>query len=91
MSGDGTQGSQNQHIPYAVVPLLAIIGAAAFVMLAYVFYRHMSAAADEPREMTNEQAIYMREVRHRNREDIEALTGHYKSHRQSRGWWSEKT
>lgn len=84
MSSAPTQGSQGRHIPYAVIPLLAIIGAAAFVMVCYVLYKHRHGPIDGDRGMTDDQAIYMREVRQRNREDIEALTGGFKAqlHRQ---------
>ncbi|KAK5175468.1 uncharacterized protein LTR77_000607 [Saxophila tyrrhenica] len=87
MSSDGTQGSKDKHLPYAVVPLIAILGAAAFTMLCYVFYRHMHGAGDELREISDEQAVYMREVRQRNKDDIEALTGYYKNRRGSGRYW----
>jgi hypothetical protein len=72
-------------VPYAVIPLLAIIGAGFVLMLCYALYRH-AGVKEEPKMMSEEQAIYMREVRQRNREDIEALTGYYHPRRYSRQW-----
>lgn len=48
-------------------------------MICYVLYKHRHAPTDGDRGMTDDQAIYMREVRARNREDIEALTGGLKA------------
>jgi hypothetical protein len=91
---DATQGSQGRHLPYAVIPLIAIIAAGFVLLVCFVLYKHATNPGDELRPMTEEQAIYMREVRQRNREDIEALTGYYHSQtrRQSRysgysGYW----
>ena len=55
------------HIPYAVVPLLGIIGAAALIMVCWVIYRHAHDVKDTTRlPISDEQAIYMREVRNHN-------------------------
>ena len=86
MSSTPTQGTKPNTIPYAVIPLLAIIGAAAFVMICYVLYKHRHGAPDEIRSFSEEQEVYMREVRRRNREDIEALTGYGQARRGSRVW-----
>lgn len=86
MSSTPTQGTQTNGIPYAVIPLLAIIGASAFVMICYVLYKHRHGITEEIRPFSPEQEIYMREVRQRNREDIEALTGYGRARRGSRGW-----
>ena len=57
-----SKDQNNNHLPYAVVPLIAIVGGAAAVMLCWVFYRHLNDAPPEQPPMTDEQAEYMREV-----------------------------
>jgi hypothetical protein len=56
-------------------------------MIIWVFYRHATEPPNEIRNMSEEQAIYMREVRQRNRADIEALVnGYIRTQRSSRAW-----
>ena len=74
-------------MPYAVIPLLAIIGAGFFLLCCWVYFKHSTMQADPPQTMSEEQAIYMRDVRNRNKKDIEALTGYYKKARKD--WWSD--
>ena len=59
-----SNSGQTDHIPYAVVPLIGIVAACGVVLICWVFYRHSSEPQPEIREMTDEQAMYMREVRH---------------------------
>lgn len=67
--------------------MIAIVCAAVVVMIIWVFYRHATEPPNEIRNMSEEQAIYMREVRQRNRADIEALVnGYIRTQRSSRAW-----
>ena len=67
--------------------MIAIVCAAAVVMIIWVLYRHTTEPPNEIRNMSEEQAIYMREVRQRNRADIEALVnGYIRTQRSSRAW-----
>ena len=66
--------------------VIAIVCAAAVLMIVYVYYRRAGTAPDEERVMSESQAIYMREVRQRNREDIEAIVYGHRTRRSSRHW-----
>ena len=67
--------------------MIAIVCAAAVVMIIWVIYRHVAEPLNEIQNMSEEQAIYMREVRQRNRADIEALVnGYTRTQRSSRAW-----
>ena len=66
--------------------VIAIVAAAGVLMIVFVLYRHATEPLPEPRNMSEEQANYMREVRQRNRADIAALVNSYRSRRGSRGW-----
>lgn len=55
-------------------------------MIIWVIYRHASEDADEHKTISEEQAIYMREVRQRNRADIQDLVNLYRVRRGSRNW-----
>jgi len=71
-SGSSTAG-QKTSIPYAAIPLLAILGAGAAVLIVFAFARLLTDDEEPWRSVSESQAGYMRLVRRRNREDIEAL------------------
>ena len=66
--------------------MIAIVAAAGVIMIVFVLYRHATEPPPEERGMSEEQAMYMREVRQRNRADIAALVNSYRTRRGSRGW-----
>ena len=67
MSNSGKNG---KHLPYAVIPLLAILGACAAVLICWSFFRVFGEEPDEFHHFSDQQTQYMRDVRQRNRSTI---------------------
>lgn len=60
-------------MPYAVIPLLAILGAVAVMLMIWSFARLLHDPEGLVQNFSDSQMQYMREVRHRNRQDIADL------------------
>lgn len=66
-------GGMQTSVPYAAIPFLAILGAVALLMICWAFARLLSDPEQPLNNFSEYQAQYMREVRQRNRQDIEDL------------------
>lgn len=69
----GSQGGQQTSVPYAAIPFLAILGAVAALLICWAFARSFGEPDDPYLHVPESQAVYMREVRQRNRQDIADL------------------
>lgn len=70
ISSANPNGGQTTAVPYALIPFLAIIGAACCVMLCWAIFRMAGEQHDGFEHFSDEQVNYMREVRRRNRQMI---------------------
>lgn len=68
-------GGMQTSVPYAAIPFLAILGAVALLMICWAFARLLADPEDGLNNFSESQMQYMREVRQRNRQDIEDLFG----------------
>ena len=72
---DGSSGINPAEYPLAV--FICIVAVAFGVLLAWAAFRFLTPADDNNNfhEVSSDQAVYMREVRMRNRDQIAAMTG----------------
>lgn len=73
--GNPSDGEQTA-VPYAAIPFLAILGAVAVMLIIWAFARLLADPEPLAQNFPDEQMHHMREVRHRNRQDIADLFSH---------------
>ena len=66
-------GGMQTSVPYAAIPFLAILGAVGLLLICWAFARLLADPELPHIPFSDSQAQYMREVRQRNRQDIEDL------------------